>query len=120
MIRHVHFFGQKHHRLIDFLVTLVGSGVLFSSTTTFCSISKLCCDLIGRYVVLYILQKKTLVPTMNIEKQMFVGRQKDANVYLSMPTSRHYLATNLYTSVVDFIHFRRLVESLLDSLGRFM
>ena len=32
-----------------------------------------------------------------------------------VPKSLQYLPTNLYTSVVDFIYFRRLVESQLNS-----
>ena len=40
-----------------------------------------------------------------------VGSQNGTNIHMSVPTSLQYLPTNLYTLVVVFIYFRRLVES---------
>ena len=44
----------------------------------------------------------------------FVIRQNGTNINLSVPARLHYLPTNLYTSVVDFIHFHCLVEEALE------
>ena len=44
------------------------------------------------------------------------GSQKGANIHMSVPISLQYPPTNLYTSVVHFILFRRLVEYLLQIL----
>ena len=82
---------------------------------TFCSILKLSCAFIRRYIVPHILPiKKLLLPT-KYEILPFVVRQNGANTHSSVPTSLCYLAMNPYTSVVDFIYFRRLVEPALHS-----
>ena len=87
--------------------TLVGSG-------TFCSILKLSFDLIRRYIVLYFLPKMSLFLPTNYDNKDLVVSQDGANIHKSVPTSLVSSATNLYTSVVVFIYFRRLVESALD------
>ena len=45
-----------------------------------------------------------------------VGSQDGTNIHSSVPTSLYYLPTNLYTSVVDFLYVRRLVESALERI----
>ena len=40
--------------------------------------------------------------------------QNSANIHSSMPISLWYLATNLYTSAVDFVKFHRLLEEALE------
>ena len=40
--------------------------------------------------------------------------QNGPNINTSVPKSLQYPATNLFTSVVDFIYFRRLVEEALQ------
>ena len=69
-----------------------------------------CHGIICRY------KKIVLLPTKR-KIRPFVGCQKDANIHLSVPTSLYDPAINLYTSVVHFIKFRRLVESALYSLS---
>ena len=88
-------------------LTLVG-------TATFCSILKLSCDLIRRYIVLYFLPQRPLLLPTNHKIRGLVSSQNGANIHWSVPTSLQDPAINLYTSVVDFIYFRRLVESPLD------
>ena len=51
------------------------------------------------------------MPTYEIKG--LVGSQDGTYFHWSVPTSLNYLLTNLYTSVVDFIYVRRLVESAL-------
>ena len=89
-------------------ITLVGSA-------TFCSFLKLSCDLIRRYTVLYFLPKKLFLLPTNDRITGLVGSQDGAKIHLSVPTSLYYLPTNLYTSVVDLIYVRRLVESALKA-----
>ena len=72
--------------------------------------------LIRRYIVPYYLQKKIVLLPTKRKIRPFVGRQKDANIHWSVPTSLYDLAINLYTLVVHFIKFRRLVESALYSV----
>ena len=55
--------------------------------------------------------KRPLLLQTNDKIRGLVGSQNGANIHSSVPTSLQ--AINLYTSVVDFIHFRRLVESAL-------
>ena len=88
-------------------ITLVGSA-------TFCSILKLFCDLIRRHTVLYFSPKKALLLPTNDKIKGLVGSQNGSNIHKSVPTSLCSPATNLYTSVVDFVKFRRLVESTLE------
>ena len=59
--------------------------------------------LIRRYIVLYFLPKKSLLLPTYYEIRGLVGSQNGANIHMSVPTSLQYLATNLYTSVVDLI-----------------
>ena len=80
------------------------------SSATFCSILKLSCYLIRRYTVQYFLPKKSLRLLTNDKITGLVVSQNGANIHMSVPTSFCHLATNLYTSVVDFVRFRRLVE----------
>ena len=87
-------------------LTLVGSATFFSNL-------KLSCDLIRRYIVLYFLPTKSILLPTNDEITSLVGSQEGANIHWSVPTSLLYPPTNLYTSVDDFIYFRRLVESAL-------
>ena len=87
-------------------ITLVGSA-------TFCSILKLSCDLIRRYTVLYFLPKMSILLPTNDKITGLVCSQNGANIYWSVPTSLQDPAINLYTSVVDFLKFRHLVESPL-------
>ena len=79
---------------------------------TFCSILKVSFDLIRWYIVLYFLPKKSILPT-NGKIKGLIGSQNGANIHSSVLTSLQYPTIKLYTSVVDFIHFRRLVESAL-------
>ena len=44
-----------------------------------------------------------------------VGSQNGAYTHLSVPKSLQYLTTNLYTLVVVFIYFHRLVEEALHA-----
>ena len=44
-----------------------------------------------------------------------IGSQNGTTIHWSVPTSLQDPAINLYTSVVDFIYFRRLVESPLQT-----
>ena len=51
---------------------------------------------------------------MRTSAVQFQGRRRLMdNIPSSVPSSLQYLATNLYTSMLDFIHFHRLVESAL-------
>ena len=65
------------------------------------------------YIVLYFLSKTPLLLLTNHKIRGLVGSQNGANIHSSMPTSLQDPAINLHTSVVDFIYFRRLVESPL-------
>ena len=96
----VSFFGVND-------ITLVCSA-------TFCSFIKLSCDLIRRYIVLYFLPKKLFLLPTNDKIIGLVGSQDGANIHSLVPTSLNHLRTNLYTSVVDFIYVRQLVESRLQ------
>ena len=69
--------------------------------------------LIGRYIVLYFLPQNPLLRPTKHKIRALVGSQDGAYFHWSVPTSLCYLPTNLYTSVVDFIYVRRLVESAL-------
>ena len=90
--------------------TLVGSAIL-------CLILKLSCGLFRRHTVLYFLPKTPhLLPT-KYKIRPLVVRQNGANIHWSVPTSLHYLPTNLYTSVVDLIYVRRPMESPLQSVN---
>ena len=73
--------------------------------------------LIRQFIVLYFsLKKSLLLPTYHeIRSFKIVGSQDGTYFHWSVPTSLYYLPTNLYTSVVDFINVRRLVESALLS-----
>ena len=53
-----------------------------------------------------------LLPTNN-KIRVLVGSQNGANIHTSVPIRLHYLPTNPYTSVVNFIHVRPPVESAL-------
>ena len=91
--------------------TLVGSGTSYL-------ILKLSFDLNRCYIVLYFLPKMSLLLPTNYEIEGLVFSQDSTNIHESVPTSLVSPATNLYTSVVVFIDFRRLVESTLN--GRFV
>ena len=70
--------------------------------------------LIRRYIVLYVLPKKSFhLPNFN-EIRGLVGSQNGANMHLS--TSLQDPAINLYTSIVHLIYFRRLSENLQTEL----
>ena len=69
--------------------------------------------LIRRYIVLYFLQKKSLLLPTYYEIRGVVGSQDGTNIHSSAPISLYYLPTNLDTSVADFIYLRSLVESPL-------
>ena len=79
------------------------------SSATFCSILKLSCELIHCYIVL-----KLLLPT-SLKIIGLISSQNGTNVDWSVPTSLQDPAINLYTSMVDIIHFRCLVESALKA-----
>ena len=79
----------------------------------FCLIVKLSCNLICRYIVLYFLPKKSLLLLTNYEIKGLVVSHNGTNIHLLVPTSLNYPATNLYTSVVDLIYFRRSMELAL-------
>ena len=72
--------------------------------TRICLILKLSCGLFRRYIVLYLLPKKTLFLPTNIGKLTFVGHHNDANLHSPVPKSLQHLAMNLCTSVVDFTY----------------
>ena len=93
-------------------ITLVGSA-------TFCSFLKLSCDLIRRYIVLYFLPKRPFLLPTNHKIRGLVGSQNGTSIHWSVPISLQDQGINLYTSVVDFFYFRRLVESplYLRSIG---
>ena len=76
------------------------------------------CGLIRHYIVLYFLPKPPHLRPTNYEIRGLVDSQNGANIHSSVPTSLHYLATYLYTSVVDFIYVCHLVESALDGTAR--
>ena len=79
---------------------------------TFCFILKLSFDLIRRYIVLYFLPKTPhLLP--NKSKKMRFSRQPERRLFPLAGAYKSTVPTNLYTSVVDFIYFRQLVESSL-------
>ena len=82
-------------------------------SATFCSILKLSYDLIRRYTVLYFLPKRSILLPTNDKIPGLVGSQNRANIHWLVPTSLQDPAINLYTSVVDFLKFRRPVESPL-------
>ena len=50
---------------------------------------------------------------LNHKIRGLVGSQNGSNFHSSVRTYLQNPVTNLYTSVVDFIHFRRLVEPAL-------
>ena len=77
---------------------------------TFWSILKLSFDLIRRYIVPYYLPKKSILLPTNDKIKGLIGSQDGANIPSSVPTSLQDPVINLYKSVVDFIHVRRLVE----------
>ena len=86
--------------------TLVGS-------VTFDYILKLSFDLFRLYIVLYFLAKiPQLLPTYH-EIRGVVGSQRGAYFHWSVSTSLQNLLTNLNTSVVDLLYFRRPVEEAL-------
>ena len=58
-------------------------------------------------------KRKLLLPT-SLKIRGFVGSQNGANIHRSVPISLCHLPTNLYTSAVDFVKFRRLVEEALN------
>ena len=89
-------------------ITLVGRA-------TFCSILKLSFDLIRRYIVLYFLPRKSVLLPTNHKIRGLNGSQNGTNIHTSVPISVQVPPTNLYTSVFDFIYFRRLVESPLEA-----
>ena len=64
---------------------------------------------IRRYIVLYFLQKKSLLLPTYYEIRGLVGSQDGTNIHSLVPISLYYLPINLDTSVADFIYFRRLV-----------
>ena len=82
----------------------------------FWSILKLSFYLIRRYIVLYFLPKKSILLPTNDKIKGLIGSQDGANIPSSLPTSLRDPAINLYKSVVDFIHVRRLVEWTLNML----
>ena len=84
------------------------------SMAAICLILKLSCVLIGRYIVLYFLPKRQLLLPTNYDIRGLVVTQNSANSHSSVPTSLQDPAINLYTSVVYFINFRRLVEPGLE------
>ena len=75
---------------------------------------KLSIDLIHRYIVLYFLPKKSILLPTNDKIKGLIGSQDGANIPSSVPNSLQDPAINLYKSVVDFIHVRRLVEWALQ------
>ena len=81
---------------------------------TFCSILEVSFYLIRRYIVLYFLPKESILLPTNDKIKGLIGRQNGANIHSSVPTSLQYPTIKLYTSVLDFFHFRRLVESALQ------
>ena len=89
-VSELHNFGRQYHYLFKFH------------------------GLIRSYIVPYFLLKKSLLLPTYYEIRGLVGSQNGANIHMSVPQSLQYLPTNLYTSVVDFIYFRRLVESPLE------
>ena len=50
-------------------------------------------------------------------RRPLVGSQDSANIHSSVPISVQVPPINLYTSVVDFIYFRRPVEEALNRLA---
>ena len=67
-------------------------------------------DLIRQYIVLYFLPKDSILLRTNDKIKGLIGSQDGANIPSLVPTSLQDPAINLYKSVVDFIHVRRLVE----------
>ena len=80
----------------------------------FCLILKLSSDLIRWYIVLYFLPKNSILLPTNDKITGLICSQNGANNHWSVPTIPQDPAINLYTSVVDFDYFCRLVESPLD------
>ena len=89
-------------------ITLVGSA-------TCCSFLKLSCDLTRRYIVLYFLTKRSFLLPTNHKIRGLVGSQNGTSIHWSVPISLQDPGINLYTSVVEFFNFRRLVESPLHT-----
>ena len=105
--------GQKRNNWPVELLFLGLNYITLAGRATFCSILKLSFDLICWYIVLYFLPKKLILLPTNDKITGLVGSQNGANIHSSLPTSLQDPAINLYTSVVDFIYFRRLMESPL-------
>ena len=85
------------------IIGLWNCDISFVGSVTFCSILKLSCDLIRRYVVPYFLQKKSLLLPTYYEIRGLAGSQDSAHIHSSVPTS----LTNLYTLVVATLNNKR-------------
>ena len=103
---------KRYNRPVELCFVGLNDRTLVVSAT-FCSILKLSCDLIRRYIVLGFLPKRSLFLPINHKIRGVVGSQNGTNIHRSVPISVQVPPTNLYTSMVDFINFRRLVESPL-------
>ena len=105
---------KRYNRPVELCFLSLRDRTLVSSTIL-CLILKLSCGLIGRHTVLYFLPKTPHLLATKYKIRPLVVRQNGSNIHWSVPTSLDYLPTYLYTSVADFIHVRRLVESALNS-----
>ena len=112
--------GQKrYNRHVEVYFVSLNDITLVGSATS-CSILKLSFDLIRRYTELYFLPKRSILLSTYDKITGLVGSKNGAKIHWSVPTSLQDPAINLYTSVVDFLKFRRLVESPLYTHSRNM
>ena len=86
---------------------LVGSAIFYL-------ILQQSCGLIRRYIAPCFLPKTLHLPPTKYKIRPFVIRQNGANIHSLVHISLWHPVTNLYTSVVDFVKFFRLVEEALD------
>ena len=102
---------KRYNRPVELLFLSLNFITLVSSVN--CSILKLSCDIIRRYVVLYFLPKKSLLLQTYYEIRGLVSSHNGANMHSSVPTILYHLLTNIYTTVVDLIYVYRLMEPAL-------
>ena len=72
----------------------------------------------NHFIVLYFLPKTPHLLLTNYKIKGLVGSQNDAYIHLSVHKSLQYLATNLYTAMVNFNFFSLLVEEALKTQYR--
>ena len=112
-VRGVFFSWQEPEKIKSACGTVVSESKLYNFSWQYYYLFK-SHGLIRRYIALYFLPPKKVFLLTKYEIRRLVVRQKGVNIHSSVPTSLQYPATNPYTSVVDFMYFRRRVEPALD------